>query len=241
MHLHSPSILRLQSAILILVISVSTTTNSPTALRLESGGYVMATLKTVVRRPRSSILGQPVTNWRLFNNCSGGFVQSFLRTVNALGRNEDVCLTFFSVWMRHFDGTIALQNTRSKRFLCLNNRRRLTTRLHGDSPKCRFKEHMNSGGYTLIESAYTEGIYLGFDVNGHSINAANQSKKRRCLQFTKLSSAITNESISQADCTTVSRRIQSRRSDTHESMRSSIDPELSTNLIHNSIFRRVVV
>ncbi|KAI6188574.1 LsmAD domain-containing protein [Aphelenchoides besseyi] len=201
---YSPSVApsMLQSAILILVVSVSTTTNSSTALRLESGGYVMATLKTVVRRPRSSVLGQPVTNWRLFNNCSGGFVQSFLRTVNALGRNED---------------------------------------LHGDSPKCRFKEHMDSGGYTLIESAYNKGIYLGFDVNGHLINAANQSKKRRCLQFTKLSSEITNESISQADCTTVSRRIQSQRSDTHESIRSPVDSELSANFIHNSIFRRVVV
>lgn len=54
---------------------------------------VYATLKTVIRRTRSSDIGEPVTRWQLFNECSRGFLQSFLHTVNSLGRREDVCLS----------------------------------------------------------------------------------------------------------------------------------------------------
>lgn len=69
------------------VNAMNSTTNKP------SIRYVVATLKTVIRRARSPNVGEPVVRWRLFNECSQGFLQSFLRTVNALGRREDVCLS----------------------------------------------------------------------------------------------------------------------------------------------------
>jgi hypothetical protein len=59
---------------------------------------IVATLRTIVRRPRSPLdIGKPTVTWRLFNVCSHSFVQSFLRTVNALGRGDDICLSKLSL------------------------------------------------------------------------------------------------------------------------------------------------
>jgi hypothetical protein len=69
--------------------SMNRTTNPP------SIRHIVATLQTIVRRARSPNIGEPVAQWRLFNECSQGFLQSFLKTVNSLGRREDVCLSEF--------------------------------------------------------------------------------------------------------------------------------------------------
>ncbi|KAI6177280.1 hypothetical protein M3Y97_00889600 [Aphelenchoides bicaudatus] len=69
---------------------ISNSTLTPPSIR-----YIFATLRTIVRQTRSLDVGEPVTKWQLFNECSQGFVQSFLRTVNALGKRQDVCLSEF--------------------------------------------------------------------------------------------------------------------------------------------------
>ena len=109
---------------------------------------IVATLRTIVRRPRSSSrVGERAAEWQLFNSCSGGYVQTFLRFVNALGRRSDVCLSatigarmqarwpilFFSVFCR-LDARHRWHDRSSKRAIAaLFVRRRSTVAASADN------------------------------------------------------------------------------------------------------------
>ncbi|KAI6177278.1 hypothetical protein M3Y97_00889400 [Aphelenchoides bicaudatus] len=133
--------------------------------------------------------------------------------------------------MRHVDGSFALKNAQTQHFLCLNRRLRFTTMATGTSLKCRFYEHMDQSGYTLIESAWSPGTLLGFGKNGHSINTKTRARKRRCFFFSKLESSVNLQQTN--DCTAASRQSKSTR----ESHRYIVDPTFLNDVFQKSLNR----
>ncbi|KAI1722588.1 fibroblast growth factor domain-containing protein [Ditylenchus destructor] len=130
--------------------------------------------------------------WQLYNHCSGGFVQTFLASANAQGRANDTCLINFLVHSMR-DGSIMLEQAKSRRFICFNRRRRLTARkLTTTEAKCQFREHLTRSGYTLLESTWQPDLFLGFNRKGRFQDPAQFFNRKyiKCFHYSKLEVSI---------------------------------------------------
>ncbi|KAE9555512.1 hypothetical protein FO519_001280 [Halicephalobus sp. NKZ332] len=122
--------------------------------------------------------------WQLFSHCSKGFLQ-IDKIINARGSSSSPCSTNFIVRVEGA-GSVVLRHLLTKKYICFNRRKRITTRIDSNDIKCHFIEKINSGGYTLLESAWWPGLFLGFNRKGRFQEPSGFRKKYRCFLFSKL-------------------------------------------------------
>uniref|UniRef100_A0AC35U6A0 Fibroblast growth factor n=1 Tax=Rhabditophanes sp. KR3021 TaxID=114890 RepID=A0AC35U6A0_9BILA len=144
---------------------------------------------------KSNKIKLSTTIWRLKNVCSGSFVQSYLKTVDANGEETDTCYSELEIQSLDF-GIIAIKHRLTKKYICYNRRRRLTLKNEGLDPKCYFSEIINSHGYTKLKSNYFKDIFLGFNQRGRFQDPSRYHQKKHCFLFTKLQRYIPNAYIS---------------------------------------------
>ncbi|KAH7730655.1 Fibroblast growth factor family protein [Aphelenchoides avenae] len=125
--------------------------------------------------------------WQLFNHCSLGFMQNFMKTFNTRGRQQDACTTTFLVHV-HNDGSLRLEHAATGKSVCFNRRRRLTVKENAADVKCHFVEHLTEEGYTMLESAWAPGLFLGFNKKGRFQDPSRFTEKKRCFLYSKLES-----------------------------------------------------
>ncbi|CAJ0928294.1 unnamed protein product, partial [Mesorhabditis belari] len=135
----------------------------------------------------SVILDAGVITWQLHNQCTQGFLQSYLKHVDANGDMNSRCLTDFIVHTSP-TGLIRLQHALSKVYICFNRRRQLITKLQSRRNKgCYFYERISEAGYTEIESAAEPGLFLGFNRKGYRQDPFTYWTRRKCFSFMKKS------------------------------------------------------
>uniref|UniRef100_A0A0N4Z7W0 Mitochondrial ribosomal protein L5 n=1 Tax=Parastrongyloides trichosuri TaxID=131310 RepID=A0A0N4Z7W0_PARTI len=132
--------------------------------------------------------------WRLYNKCSHGFVQNFLRIVNAKGEKDDRCYSEFEINPINI-GVITLRHRLTKRYICFNKRKRLTVKNEGHDSKCHFKELITKSGYTKLQSVYHDNTFLGFNRNGKFLDPLQHNVTVHCFYYTKLQRYISYDNI----------------------------------------------
>ncbi len=58
--------------------------------------------------------------------------------------------------------------------------------MDGNSRRCEFIEHQTPSGYTQLESAAVQGLYLGFNRHGRFQDPDKFVDRQRCFHFTKI-------------------------------------------------------
>uniref|UniRef100_A0A0K0EWZ7 Uncharacterized protein n=1 Tax=Strongyloides venezuelensis TaxID=75913 RepID=A0A0K0EWZ7_STRVS len=140
--------------------------------------------------------------WRLYNKCSQGFLQSFLKLVNAKGEMDDKCYSEFEINVVNF-GIIALKHRLTKRYVCFNKRKRLTVKNEGHDSKCHFRELVTKSGYIRLKSVYHKHTFLGFNRNGRFLDPQKYNIDVHCFYYTKLQRYIPKEEVlTDHPCTT---------------------------------------
>ncbi|KHJ98399.1 fibroblast growth factor [Oesophagostomum dentatum] len=166
------------------------------------------------------------TRWQLFNQCSKAMLQTYLGHINTRGVSSRLCLTDFNVKVNRL-GMFQLQHAQSRKYVCFNRRRRI----EGDSLRCFFIERINDQGYTEIESAWEQGLFLGFNSRGRFQDPATYPIKRKCFSWTKLQRFVPNSELHRCS------RQQKKKSNHHPTPRHQ--ESFLRNLMRASLLQKI--
>ncbi|VDN06542.1 unnamed protein product [Thelazia callipaeda] len=124
--------------------------------------WLQIRLLTISQVTNMILTSEAVTVWQLYSHCSSAFVQIFSKHANARGRQLNHCLTDFLIEMDN-KGRVQMKNAVTGKLVCFNKRGRISIRNNTADEKCLFHERLTASGYTMLESAWKQNFFLGFN------------------------------------------------------------------------------